>query len=864
MDAPWALRAEHFADRVLGLGESTPRLSWKLPDGTTHQEAFEVEVDGRSCGRTVGTAQVLVPWPGEPLGSRRRVEWRVRVWTDQGQSPWSVPAWCETGPLEACDWVAVWIEPNETERAAHVLRHEFHLDSSVKTARLYATAHGIYECFLNGRRVGDRELTPGFTSYPARLQVQAYDVTDLLRVGDNRWEVVVSDGWYRGRTGGRQGIDGFGTTLGFLGQLEADGVTVPTGAAWMSATGPLVSADLMAGQVEDHRRRPANWQPVEVSGAPLGPLTWSPAPPVRRTQELRPASVTRLAPDRHLVDLGQNINGWLRLAGLGPEGSELTLVHGEALDQSGDVTQDNLRMTDDHHQHPDGPFQVDQVVSAGRSGEIFEPRHTSHGFRYVRVEGYPGRLTPDDVAGVVVHTDLRRTGWFRCSDESVNRLHEIADWSFRDNACDIPTDCPQRERSGWTGDWQLFVPTAAFLYDVAGFSLKWLRDVAAQQRPDGLITNIAPDPASWHQDPGDIWRLLQGSSGWGDAIVIVPWELWRAYGDDGVLSEFWPSMVSWLDYAATMARTHRHPTRQAKRPEPLPHEAFLWDGGFHWGEWTEPGVDDLAAELSSDQGSVGTAYLCRSATLAARIGALLGHHDEAERLAELADNARRAWRAEYIGADGRLRPDTQANHVRALAFELVSSERRTQAAGRLVELIRAAGTHLGTGFLATPFLLPVLAETGHLDVAYELLLRRTPPSWLAMVERGATTVWESWEGVDAEGVAHDSLNHYSKGAVVSFLHRSVAGLEQLDGEPGYRRFRVAPVAPGGGLTWAEAVHDSPYGRIGSSWRLRGDRFELTVTVPPGTQAEVVLPGSRSVEHQSPGTQTHSIRLTAAP
>ncbi len=860
MSAPWALRTEHFADGVLGLGESRPRLSWKLPDGAARQEAFEVEVDGRPCGRTAAAAHVLVPWPAGPLGSRRRAVWRVRTWTDLGESSWSARAWCETGLLEFADWVAAWIEPTETERSAHVLSHEFHLDASVGTARLYATAHGIYECFLNGLRVGDHELTPGFTSYPVRLNVQAYDVTDLLVEGDNRWEVVVSDGWYRGRTGGRQGVDGFGTTLGFLGQLEADGLTVATGAAWLSATGPLVSADLMAGQVEDHRRRPEDWQPVVVSGAPLGPLAWSPAPPVRRAEELRPVSVTRLAPDRQVVDLGQNINGWLRLSRLGPEGTELTLVHGEALERSGDVTQDNLQMTDDYHDHPEGPFQVDRVVSAGRPGEVFEPRHTTHGFRYARVEGDPGTLTPDDVTGVVVHTDLPRTGWFRCSDESVNRFHEIADWSFRDNACDIPTDCPQRERSGWTGDWQLFVPTAAFLYDVAGFSLKWLRDVAAQQRPDGCITNIAPDPVCWQQDQGDIWRMLQGSSGWGDAVVIVPWELWRAYGDDGVLSELWPSMVGWLDYAATMARTRRHPGREADRPVPLPHEAFLWDGGFHWGEWTEPGVDDVAAELSSDQGSVGTAYLCRSATLAARIGQLLGHHDDAQRFAELAANAQSAWRAEYLGPDGTLTPDTQANHVRALAFELVPPELRTNAADRLVELIRAAGTHVGTGFLATPFLLPVLAETGHLDVAYELVFQRTPPSWLAMIDRGATTVWESWEGVDAEGVAHDSLNHYSKGAVVSFLHRSVAGIQQVDGEPGYRRFRVAPVAPGGSLTWAEAVHDSPYGRIGSSWRRHGDRFELTVTVPPGTEAEVVLPGGRSPERQGPGTATYASRL----
>jgi alpha-L-rhamnosidase len=522
------------------------------------------------------------------------------------------------------------------------------------------------------------------------------------------------------------------------------------------------------------------------------------------------------------------------------------------------VTQENLRMSGDGGDVPSGPFQTDRVIPAGER-DTFEPRHTTHGFRYARLDGHNGRLTPDDVSGVVVHTDLRRTGWFRCSNDALNRLHGIAEWSFRDNACEIPTDCPQRERCGWTGDWQLFVPTAAFLYDVAGFSLKWLRDVATEQLDNGCVLNFAPDPRRWSQPSGDYWELLQGSSGWGDAVVMVPWELWRAYGDAGVLAELWPSMLRWLSYAATMARTQRHPSRAAARPEALAHEEFLWDGGFHWGEWLEPGVADLREALSADQGSVGTAYLHRSARLAATIGDLLGHEAEAARCRALAVGALHAWRAEYIGADGSLSPDTQANHVRALAFELVPTELRPQTAERLVQLVRAAGTHLGTGFLATPFLLPVLADTGHLDVAYELLLQRTPPSWLAMVDRGATTVWERWEGIDADGVAHDSLNHYSKGAVVSFLHRYVAGIRMLDGVPGYRRFRVAPRL-GGGLTWADAVHDAPAGRIGSAWRRSGDRLELTVTVPPGTEAEVVLPGETRAQVQGPGSRTYRTHL----
>jgi alpha-L-rhamnosidase len=469
----------------------------------------------------------------------------------------------------------------------------------------------------------------------------------------------------------------------------------------------------------------------------------------------------------------------------------------------------------------------------------------------VRIEGHPGELGPDDVRGVVVHSDLRRTGWFTCSDQRVDRFHEAAVWSLRDNACDIPTDCPHRERAGWTGDWQLYVPTAAFLYDVAGFSTKWLRDVAADQWPDGTVAGISPTARS--EGRNSPIAGLNGSAGWGDAAVIVPWELYRAYGDERVLEELWPTMVRWLDRAERMAREQRHPARAARRPEPAPHERFLWDTGFHWGEWLVPGEDigDFGAFVAADEGDVATAYLAHSAGLASRIAAVLGREGDADRYAGLAAQVTAAWQAEYLDEDGRLTPGTQANHVRALAFELVPAELRAAVADRLVELVREAGTHLGTGFLATPYLLPVLADTGHLDVAYELLLQDSEPSWLVMVDRGATTVWERWNGVDADGVPTESLNHYSKGAVVSFLHRYAAGIELL--EPAHRRFRVRP-RPGGGLTHAEAAHESPYGRIESAWEISGDAFRLRVVVPAGTRAEVVLP-SGATSSTGPGEHT---------
>jgi alpha-L-rhamnosidase len=854
--APSELRVEHLGSGILGLGVRAPRLSWRLPDQVTGQEAYQIEINGKPSPRVVSGACVLVPWPGQPVASRQDVLWRVRVWSEHGESPWSPAGSFEAGLLEESDWSAHWIELPGDDRQPLVLQKEFSLEGAPTRARLYATAHGIYECFLNGQRVGDLELTPGFTSYPTQQLVQAYDVTALLVQGSNRWEVVVSDGWYRGQLGMRRRTDGYGDTLAFLGQLESDGLTVSTDSAWTAGVGSLVAADPIAGQIEDHVRASREGQPVVVRAGGLGPLHWSPSPPVRRIEHVRPVSVTRIAPDRQVADLGQNINGWVRLTDVGPAGSHITLVHGESLDPSGDVTQTNL--LDEGNDSASGPFQVDEVTSAGDVDEVFEPRHTTHGFRYVRLEDHPRRLAPDDLSGVVVHTDLRRTGWFRCSDDSLNRLHQIADWSFRGNACDIPTDCPQRERQGWTGDWQLFTPTAALLYDVMGFSLKWLRDLAAQQLSDGCVTNVVPDPMSLKQPLDDFWRSLQGSSGWGDAVVMVPWELWRAYGDTQVLSELWPAMVKWIDYAAEMARTRRHPGREAERPHAAEHEAFLWDGGFHWGEWLEPGAD-IVESLSREQGSVATAYLFRSAALAARIGKMLGHLEEAERMDSLAKKCLRAWRLEYVTGEGGVLPDTQANHVRALAFGLVPAEHRQRTAERLVELVREADTHLGTGFLATPLLLPVLADAGEVDLAYELLQRRSPPSWLAMVDRGATTVWELWEGVDDAGQAHMSLNHYSKGAVISFLYRYVSGIQLVDDEPAYRRFRVAP-QPGGGLTWAEAAHDSPYGRIESSWRIRDDRFGLTVSVPSGTAAEVTLPGETGTRHQGPGTQVYSIPI----
>ena len=871
-ERPRRLRVEHLDD-AFGLDTRSPRVSWWLPAGAERQLAYQLRADnGWDTGRVASAESVLVPYSGPPLGARDRVGWQVRVWTPEGESDWSEVCEFELGLLAPEDWTAAFVEPHEAEvgapgrRLARLLRSDFSLPSKVVRARLYATAHGIYEAFVNGVRVGDRELTPGYTSYGARLQVQTYDVTELLTPGVNAIGAIVSDGWYRGQVGLPRAHDQWGSALALLAQLEvahADGswTCVGTGAGWRAAPAHL-EADLIAGQTTDLRREPrgwshpgfddTGWDPVTVVAHDLERLVASPAPPVRAVAEIEPVSVTAVN-GAQIADLGQNINGWVRLRGLGAGDGAITLTHAEALARDGDITTEHLEV--------DLPFipgrlaagQVDRVISAGGAEAVFEPRHTTHGFQFVRVEGAPETV---EVTGVAVHTDMTRTGWFECSDERLNRLHEAAVWSLRGNACDIPTDCPTRERAGWTGDWQIFVPTAAYLYDVAGFSTKWLRDLAAEQWPNGLVANLAPSPPL--ETRGGPLEAMNGSAGWGDAAVIVPWEIYRAYGDTELLAAQWDSMVAWLEYVTARAAGERHPERAARAPQAAPHERYLWDSGFHWGEWLVPGADlkgpdEFEAFRRADKSDVATAYFARSAELMGRIAGVLGRDAEAVRYAELARRVRDAWRAEFIAPDGAVAPDTQANLVRALAFKLIPPQLRPRAAERLVALIQAAGGHLQTGFLATPYLLPVLAQTGHLDVAYALLACDTEPSWLTMIERGATTLWERWNGIDAAGTPYESLNHYSKGAVIGFLHRVVAGLELLDGHPGYRHFRIAP-RPGGGLTWAWARHDCPYGPIEVEWARAGEALAVTVAVPPGTTAELVLPG-RAPERLAPGRHT---------
>lgn len=781
---------------------------------------------------------------------------------------------------------AVWISPPEARqvaagsRPAYWLRGSFPWKPKDGASIVHATAHGVYELFVNGNRVGEEELSPGFTSYRKRLQVQQWDLTEFLVTGENVLSALLSDGWFRGRHGFERRADGFGTETAFLASVTSSGGTLlATGGAWESRPSHITRADLMDGQAVDFRlhddtwRTPRNelaeadrWRPVVPRHGGLYAdrtrLVRPASAPVRRIEERRPTCVTSPKADTTVLDFGQNINGWVRLGNLGPEGTHTTLRHGEILDESGFITTENIRAFDFATKTALPAGQVDEVISAGRDGDIFEPRHTTHGFRYVQLERSTGTISPDDAVAVVVHTELDRTGSFQCSDPRLNALHDAITWSFRGNACDVPTDCPQRERSGFTGDWQVFVDTAALLFDVSKFSAKWLADLHCDQWSDGRVPTVVPNPAGDGPSGNAFEDLAAGSAGWGDAAVLVPWSLWRAYGDKDALRQALPAMRRWVDYAAVSAASGRHPQRAAERPSPFAHEEFLWDTGFHFGEWLEPGTPPNP-DPSRDHGIVATAYLYRSCSLLARAAAVLDEPDMAEHYSRLAVEVLAAWRAEYLDRKGRLSEESQGHYVRALAFGLVPDELAPLTVARLVDLIRTNGNRLGTGFLATGLLLPTLADHGHLDVAFELLLSQGMPSWLGMLDAGATTMWEWWDGITSSGV-RGSLNHYSKGAVGSFLYTHVAGIRipeyPGEDEAGYKTVVIAP-QPGGNLTSASASLATPKGTISTAWNIEHGEFSLHVQIPSGVRARVELPDG-TTQPLSPGLHNLSTTFDA--
>jgi alpha-L-rhamnosidase len=825
----------------LGVGTATPRISWHVnsPNPSWKQSAYQVEVRRQGIARLFyveGADSVLVPWPDHPLQSRERGEVRVRAHSRVASETTDWSAWSEVDALLAgTAWTAVAVGPGAPEgdrdgRPA-LLRHEFDTPA-VTRALLRVTAQGLFEVEINGQRVGDDALAPGWTAYQHRMRILTYDVTHLVRAGANAIGTWLADGWFRGRlgfNGGHRNL--YGDRTSFFAELEltdqqGDVSIVATDSSWKTHASPILRSGLYDGEHFDAVAQlngwsragfdDSVWAPVEEVPFDTALLVSPDGPPVRCTEELRPASVSALPGQRYLIDFGQNFAGRLRIrAGHSTPGEHIVLRHAEVL-QDGELYTRPLREA----------AATDVYTSDG--GPIdWEPRFTLHGFRFAEVSGWSGSIRDLEVIGRAYHTDMRRTGGFECSDALLNRLHENVVWSMRSNFVDIPTDCPQRdERLGWTGDIQVFTPTAAGLYDVSGFLASWLKDLAAEQLADGTVPWYVPVIPG-----GSYWTPIRPSAVWGDAAVLIPWTLFQHYADRGLLSDQYDSARAWVDLIAREAG-----------------ESYLWQSGQQLGDWLDPTAPpEDPTDAKTDAYLVASAYFVHSARILSHIAAELDKHEDAAEYSRLANAARSAFRTKYVTANGSLTNHAQAAYALAIAFDLFEGAELLEAGKNLRDLVSQNDYRIGTGFAGTPVICSALSKAGQTDSAYRLLLERGCPSWLYTVLSGGTTMWERWDSQLPDGTINPgemtSFNHYALGSVAEWLYSTVSGL--IPTEPAFRRFRVAP-QPGGGLTWAHRDLSTPYGLVETSWRIEEETFTLALTVPSGTEAEVILPSGASL------------------
>ena len=729
---------------------------------------------------------------------------------------------------------------------AAYLRRSFSVTDLPTHAVLRSTAIGLIEPHLNGGQVGDEVLAPGWTSYRHRLAVSTFDVTDRIRVGENVIGAVLGEGWAVGRLGWENARHHYSDRPAAWMELElhhTDGRTevIGTDTSFTAAHGGTQSNSLYDGETFDARAEPSGWDApgfddaawAEVSAFewPSAALTPQMAPPIRRIEELPPVEILTTPSGKTVVDFGQNISGWVRLSVQGKRGETVTLRHAEVM-VDGEIEVETLRTA----------ANTDQYILRGGDTETWEPRFTFHGFRYVEVDGWPGRLDPESLRAVVIHSDMQRTGWLSTSDPLLNQLHSNAVWSMRDNFVGVPTDCPQRdERLGWTGDINAFAPSAAFLYDVRGVLGSWLRDLAVEQKEKGFVPWVVPDVLSTPSSPTALWS---------DVAVSLPWALYREYGDPAILSDSYESMASFIRQVAGLL-----------------DEDGLWSTGFQYGDWLDPDApEDNPAGGKTDRHLVASAYLCRTTREMADTARILGRDADATEFEELARNVRGAFRREFVTPNGRLAGETATAYALAIAFGILEENETTHAGDRLAAIVARAGYRISTGFAGTPLVTDALSMTGHLEEAYLLLTETRCPSFLYPVTMGATTIWERWDSVRPDGSINPSgmtsLNHYALGAVVDWMHRTIGGLSAI--EPGYRRMKIAP-QPGGGLTHAELTHTTGYGNVRVAWRIEDTLASVSVTLPQDTAAEVTLPlhPEGQVLHVGAGTYSWTYEIDSS-
>lgn len=832
-EAPNGLTISEGFEDPLGFYDASPTFSWKLP-AAGEQAAYEIEVtdaDGATVwqsGRVNTSATVGVPYAGPELQSRQQLEWRVRYENPSGElSGWSESASVEYGLLTNEDWQGKWVgaaTPAETTEfnlpffRPLTLRKNFTIDGLPEQARLYITAKGVFRAQLNGQRIGNDEMTPGYTPYQHRIETLTYDVTDLLQVGGNELTATLSEGWYAGRIGYTLPQWTNTDSPRLLAQLETDGqVLVVTDESWQTQPAtPLTYSSIYDG--EFYSELQPTEPPVPVIAEALEPTVML-RPKRHATVKIRKTlptqNITSVKPGATIFDLGQNMVGVPHLRVPVKKGDTLWVRFAEMLDLDGDIFTKNYRSA----------RSTDYYVAAEDGKIDWTPSFTFHGFRYVELSGYSPQATPAKgwVEGKVLYSDFSTAGTFTSSHSKLNQLQQNIEWGLRGNFLDIPTDCPQRdERLGWTGDAQVFAPTSLFLTSTHAFWASWLQSMREEQLPNGAIPFIIPNI-----------NVKRSSAGWGDAATIIPWEVYFRTGDTTVLRENYDMMRQWVGYYESKAKDHL-----------VDFQSF--------GDWLQPYPANGNNRGDTPREFICTAYFARSTELCGRAARVLGRVEEAKQLDRLHQSIKTALRQAYFDEAGRITQNraTQTAYLLALGFDLLPEKLAPLAVNHLINEIELADGHLRTGFLGTPLLAPVLDRYGHAELAYELLFRETYPSWFYSINQGATTMWERWnsytlkDGFNPGGM--NSFNHYAYGAIGQWMYERVAGIAPR--APGYREISFAPVI-NPPLTSAAATHESPYGHISSAWTVIDGHLDWEIIVPPNSTGFITIPKGYKADYQ---------------
>lgn len=817
-------------ENPIGIRAGCVQISWQLESDrqSVVQAAYHIQVAKEDTfkqilldtGKVESEQCLHIPLPYLQLEPEMRYYYRIQVWDQYGeQSSWSHTAYWETGLDEEEGWIAEWIAASEERTQVMAFKKEIAIQKPIQQARLYISSLGIYEASLNDKRVGDSYFTPGWTSYDEHLQYQTYDVTAQLEQ-HNVLRVLVGNGWYKGRLTVRSGRNNYGDRRALIAQLHivyTDGskdVAVTDG-SWTIEESPILLAEIYDGEVYDARLEQRNQQVLrsleraQVIAHPKHILTAQVNEPIRVTKRLTPVKITKLPNHEWLIDMGQNMVGWVRFTVRNAyAGAHIVLQHAEILDGNGEFYTGNLRKAK----------QQIVYIAKGEEEETFEPHFTYQGFRYVKVSELFQPPKPEDFEGIVVHSDMHMATEFESSHPLLNQLHHNVEWSQRGNFFDVPTDCPQRDdRLGWTGDAQVFIGTAAHFMDVNLFFAKWMKDLVIEQHENGAVPVTVPDIFSKWDNFN--WET---SAGWGDAVVIIPWVHYLHYGDVSILKASYASMRKYIDYIRGQGDNE-----------------YIWDTGYHLGDWLALDAKPGSYDGSTDKSFIATAYYAYSTSLLQRIAIILGEDEDAQFYKSLHANIVQALQDEFVTPNGRLASDTQTAHVLVLMFDLADERVKARALKRLVELLKEEKDHLTTGFIGTAYLNLVLSHWGHHELACKLLFQEDYPSWLYQVKKGATTVWEHWDGIKEDGSlwsdSMNSYNHYAYGSIIEWVYRHVVGLELDEEQPAYKHFYIQPRF-GHGLDWLRVKRETAYGEIAIAWKLEHDIAELTVSIPANTNA----------------------------